>query len=819
MATGETASDSAAGRPPPPHLNGPPTPAPEPAPAAVEAGPVPSRRERAAWYAGAVALTAVLLFAGLRLDAVNLKAPLYYDIDAPLIMPLVKSVLERNSPVGHWRNDRLGYPGGQELYDFPVVDHLHFFLIWLIGLVVPNWVVVYNLYFLLTWPLTTLTATLALRWLGLSLPLAAAGGVLYAFLPYHYLRGESHYFLAAYWLVPLSTLPALAIARGDFPFFRRVPGSGGTGPPACATAAQAGGPVPPERGTTAYRWPLADRAALGHVVLAAATATAGAYYAFFACALYAAAAVYAVAVFRTWRAVASAGLLVAAVVCVGLLQHLPAVGHSAAHGPNWVTERQPEDAEVYGLKVPHLVLPVDGHRLAPLARVKARYNGGNRPLQNENACAALGLVGTAGLLVLVGAAVLPGRRGWPLGPAAFLAAFILLFSLVGGFGSVFNILVFDQIRCLNRFSIYLAFLCLFAVLWLIDRFLADRPRWARPAAAAGLVVLGVADQTPALWFSDGIVELIADEAGRYEADARFYARVEEAVPGGRVLMLPYMPYPETPPLHRLRAYEHMRGYLHTDTLAWGYGMMKHRPADEWYRSVANAPPAELVRRAVARGFDGVVVDGRGFLSQAEANKLAAGLREACGPARPAEVVHEDGRQVFLDLRPARDRLRAQDPVQFAAWEREEREWACVCWLKGLYQFDNHGPPSAYRWGSPSGTMLIDNPSDRTRVFRLSFLAGTDLPGEFGLRIDGRGLQLRTADGGHEPWADEFVLRRDPRDWDRNPPVHGLPRSYLVEVPPGEHLVRFTCTPPPGFVPADPRPLCYYLKDVGFVEVK
>jgi hypothetical protein len=828
MSTGETAPDSAAtGRPPSPHLNGPPpAPAPEPAPATADADAAPSRRERAGWYAGAVALTAVLLFAGLRLDAVSLRAPLYYDLDAPLIMPMVKAVLERNSPVGHWRNDRLGYPGVQELYDFPVVDHLHFFLIWLIGLAVPNWMAVYNLYFLLTWPLTTLTAMLALRWLGLSLPLAAAGGVLYAFLPYHYLRGESHYFLAAYWLVPLSTLPALAITRGDFPFFRRMPGrAGGVSPLMAHTG---GAPVPqgnqgadaprsPEAGE--YRRALTDRAALGQVVLAAATATAGAYYAFFACALYVAAAVYAAAAFRTWRAAASAGLLVGVVVAVGVAQHLPAIAYAAAHGQNWATERQPEDAEVYGLKVPHLVLPVDGHRVAALARVKARYNGGNRPLQNENACAALGLVGTAGLLVLVGAAVLPGRRGWPLGPLAFLAAFILLFALVGGFGSVFNLLVFDQIRCLNRFSIYLAFLCLFAVLWLLDGFLAGRPRWARPAAAAGLVALGVADQTPALWFSDGIVELVGEEAGRYEADARFFARVEEAVPGGRVLMLPYMPYPETPPLHRLRAYEHMRGYLHTATLAWGYGMMKHRPADEWYRSAAHAPPAELVRRAVARGFDGVVVDGRGFVSPAEANRLAAGLREACGPARPAEVVHEDGRQVFLDLRPARDRLRAQDPVQFAAWEREEREWVALCWLKGLYQFDNHGPGSAYRWAAPAGTILIDNPSDRARVFRLSFLAGTDLPGEFRVRIDGRGLRVVTPDGGREPWADEFVLRKDPRDWGRNPPAHGLPRAYLVEVPPGEHRARFTCTPPPGFLPADPRPLCYYLKDVGFVEVK
>ena len=831
MSTGEPTPHAPAAGPSHPSLNGPPAPppaaAPEPPP--TEA-PAPSRRERALWYVGAVALAGLLVFAGFRLDRVSVRSPLYYDQDALLIMPLVKAVVERDNPFAHWRNDRLGFPGVQELYDFPVVDHLHLFLIWLLGQVFHNWMVVYNLYFLLTWPLTALTAMAALRALRLSLPLAAAGGVLYAFLPYHYLRGESHYFLAAYWMVPVSTLPALALTRGEFPFFRRLSGraggvsplmdhtSGGSRPPLAGDREHAAdAPSPPEPGV--YHWALGDRAAVGQYALAAATATAGAYYAFFACALYAAAGVYGWVAFRTWRAAASGAVLAGLVAAVGLVQHLPAVVHAVRHGQNSAAERFPEEAETYGLKVPHLLLPIDGHNLTVLGRLKAKYNAGNRRTQNENTCATLGAVGAAGLLVLVGAALVPGRRGWPYGPLAYLAGFILLFSITGGFGSVFNLLVFDQIRCLNRFSVYLAFLCLVAALWPVDRFLAGRPRWARYAAAVGLVVVGIADQTPTAWFRPGIVRLTRKEAGRYETDARFFARIEEAVPGGRVLVLPYVPYPEVPALYDLRAYEHARGYLHTEGLVWGYGMMKNRPADAWYRAVANAPPAELVRRAVARGFDGVLVDGRGFATPAEANTLTAGVREACGPARPAEVVHEDGRQVFLDLRGARDRLRAQDPVQFAAWEREEREWAGLCWLKGFYQFEFFGPGPGYVWGSPAGTLLIDNPSDRTRVLRLSFLAGTDMPGEYQVRIDGRGLLAVTPDGGREPWADEFVVRKDPRDWDKNPPVYGRPRSYTVEVPPGEHRVRLTCEVPPKFMPADTRSLCYFLKDITFVEVK
>src|SRR5262249_31522185 len=149
-------------------------------------------------------LTCLLVAAGLRLDAADITAPFYYDEDALLILPMVKATLERGS---HWRNERMGYPGVQELHDFPVVDHLHFALIWLLGRAFSNAVVVFNLYYLLTYPLTTLAAMYTFRRLGLTLPAAALGGLLYAFLPYHYMRGENHYFLSAYWLVPLSMLP------------------------------------------------------------------------------------------------------------------------------------------------------------------------------------------------------------------------------------------------------------------------------------------------------------------------------------------------------------------------------------------------------------------------------------------------------------------------------------------------------------------------------------------------------------------------------------------------------------------------------------
>ena len=51
-------------------------------------------------------------------------------------------------------------------------------------------------------PLTTATTIWALREMGVSRLWALVFGLLYAFQPYHFLRGTGHYFLSAYYLVP-----------------------------------------------------------------------------------------------------------------------------------------------------------------------------------------------------------------------------------------------------------------------------------------------------------------------------------------------------------------------------------------------------------------------------------------------------------------------------------------------------------------------------------------------------------------------------------------------------------------------------------------
>jgi hypothetical protein len=831
----------------------------------------PSIRERLAWYALAVFATCITIFGGMRLDAVSLRAPLSYGggtsagkgdfgyavygsaaqlPDVLLIMPMVKATLERGS---HWRNERMGYPGILELHDFPVIDHLHFALIWLLGqvdwyafpafallLLAPwlmritgrrfagigaaialafatyfsvhallgehariwNYVEVYNGYYLLTYPLTTLTAMYAYRRLGLSLPMAGVGGLLYSVLPYHYLRGESHYFLAAYWMVPLSWLPALDLCRGSLPFFRNEPG-----------------------GTKHFEpfRPAAGR----QVILAACTASAGAYYAFFACMIYGFTGAYQAFATRSVKPFVSGMLLAAWVGVFGIVNHFPAILHSREFGRNAVTERLADDAERYGLKFAHLVLPVDGHNSIWFSRQKSRYNAVDRPVQTENTCATLGFVGTAGLFVLFAALVDPRRRGWPYGPLAVITAALFLYGTVGGFSSVFNLLVFDQVRCPNRISIYMAFVCLFAALLPVDRFLLSRTGRAkhlRYPAIAAIGILGVIDQTPSAWFSNHIVLITHENAARFREDRTFFTRIEERMnPGAKIFCMPYMRFPEEPPLNEMNTYEHARGYLHTGTLVWSYGAMKQREADAWHENVYHGARDQIIRRLVVRGFDGIFMDKRGYVVDKahHAEQMFADLKagaESNGRVKLPVIHHPDGRQSFLDIRPYRDWLQAQDPEQFERWAKEEREWVPLTWLRGSFSPEGYGLQNLHRWMYESTTAMIVNPSDRDRTFRFSATFGTDFGGPFEITLDGGAIR-RVGPGGEEPWRDAFTIEQKESDADQPKKRFGESRDYLLKVPPGRHTLTFRCTPPPYFLPIDSRPICYYLADVKFFELK
>src|SRR6185437_8621392 len=112
-------------------------------------------------------------------------------------------------------NGRLGAPGILDHYDFPMLDNLTFAMIKAIARFSPDFGTTTNLFFLLTFVVTTCTGVYAMRQLGASEGVALTFGVLYAFQPYHFFRGQVHLWLASYYALPLMMPVLVRLASGE----------------------------------------------------------------------------------------------------------------------------------------------------------------------------------------------------------------------------------------------------------------------------------------------------------------------------------------------------------------------------------------------------------------------------------------------------------------------------------------------------------------------------------------------------------------------------------------------------------------------------
>jgi hypothetical protein len=603
----------------------------------------PRRWSEVAYASSAMALASVAPLIVLEIWHASLNVPFAYGDDSILNLMVVKGVLENG---WYLENPRLGAPLGQELYDYPVFsgDHLNLVVFKLLGLFTRDPAAVLNVFFLLTFPLVALTGFLVMRRLRISAGPAIVCSALYALLPYHFLRGETHLFLSAYYAAPLAAYLVLAVMVGESLFARRSDER--TGPLGFASG----------RTITTFG-----------ICLVIAFASGSFYYSGFAILLLGAATLLRFAVVRRVRALATGSAVAMIILVLSALNASPTLVYHLKHGGNEAaTERQPFESEYYSLRLSQLILPLDSHRSERLASVRRTYDGWSASTGVDNteaALATLGTVATLGFLgllaiVLVSAVGGQGRQPLPLLRAAGAATVVaLLFATMGGFSSVIG-LITPQLRSWNRLSIFIAFFALIAVAAALDRAgralehrKAGRTMFASLLAAALLV--GALDQT-----SGAYVPAYEETANRYRSDRAFVQRVENQLPSeAAVFQLPYASFPESvpPPPGRTVVYDPLRPYLHSKRLRWSFGAMRGRPAD-WAARLADEPLAEVVPVVSAVGFDAIYVDRLGYADDATANAAERELVEIVG-RRP--MISEDGRLLLFNLGDYNERLRTR----------------------------------------------------------------------------------------------------------------------------------------------------------------
>jgi hypothetical protein len=598
---------------------------------------------------------AIALWA-LKIWDANLSVPFRYSEvdDTKFYLLLIKGILAHG-----WflTNHNLGAPFGQQLFDYPQgADNLNLFTVKLIGLIAPHPGVVIDVFLFVTFVLDGAAACLVLRRLGVSPLVSIVCAVLFALLPYHFFRSDSHLFLSSYWSLPFTAYLFIAVLD-DRPLFTRRPPGG-----------------------RVRRW--LTPASVATVLMCLVIASTGLYYAVFGLIMVAAALVLKLLLQRRLTPLLP-GLAAFALVLVVLVANLaPTVVYHAQHGGNSAEVHSASEGDSLAMSASYLVLPPLHDRIAPLRHLTEHYANVTPPHGYCEQCyESVGTTGDVGLLwllviafgSLIGAAFVTRVarvHRW----SAVGVAVVLAIAVTGGVSSLTRVFVSNDIRAWNRMSVLIAFFALLTVGLLLDQLLAwirvrgTRDRrlgrlgpWPGVLLAVAVLAFGVVDQT-----SRFFVPNFAKDAAAYHSDARLDATIERTLPRGADLMeLPYVPYPEgyqpnsapgqTLPFSEITNFEYELGrpYIQSHGLSFSYGAMKGR-ATNWAAQLAAKPLAVSVIGVTAAGFPGLTVDTDGYPGAVPA--VVATLRRLLGVAPHYSADHTF---LFYDLRPFARRLRAR----------------------------------------------------------------------------------------------------------------------------------------------------------------
>jgi hypothetical protein len=654
--------------------------------------------------AAAAALATLLAVILLQLWQANLRAPLYTGGDATFGLAVIKGMLEHG---WYLTNSTVGVPLGQSLYNYPVFsgDSLYLLIIKGIGIPFSNPAVVENLFFLLCFPLIALGAYAGLRVLRISRSPSVVCAVLFTLLPYHFYDGEGHLFQGSYFTVPLGCCLVVAVLAGKTLFARRQDG----------------------RGVARYLTWRSGATVLACVVMGSSDN----YYAAFTAALVLLAAALTFLAGRGLRALASGALVAILVLATMTLNGLPTLIYTSEHGKDpAVGQRLPSESGMYALSLADLVLPIPGHRITPLAELTKEYQATAAAPSGEGHTATLGLIATLGLLSLAVALVARGLRAdrsrfadsrYAYG--AIGAGLAFLMGTVGGLGTIFAYVVTPQLRAWNRISVFIAFFAFIGVGLGLDalrrRIGSDsmRRRLTFTACLTAVLAIGVLDQT-----GSSMAPPYKAEAAEYSTDAHFVYAIEHQLPAGaEIFQLPYVPYPENPPVNRMEDYAEMNGYLHSTRLRWSYGQLKGLPSD-WASSVVGQPLSLMLAEVSAAGFKGIYVDTFGYTDGGAA--LIPGLSTALDVT---PLVSSDRRLYFFDMRPYNQRLRRRySSAQIAGLATAGLHPLELNFGAGFYGPESGGGKS-WHWALRNSTIDIVNHAKTARVATFTATAATGSP--------------------------------------------------------------------------------------------
>lgn len=571
-------------------------------------------------------LMIIIIFAMMYhlMDLGNMKLNIpmsYFGGDDMGVLVNAKQMTEQ---LWNMTSDRLGAPYTVQYYDFTssMMHNVGLVIMKIFAVITRDAAVAMNLTYLSIFFMAGIVSYFVMRSMKINCWVNALTSSVFALSPYMLYRNVGHIVLTECYFVPLSILICLWIYERDDVlvldrnFFKRK---------------------------------------INYVVLIFAFLIANngiAYYPFFTCFIF---MVTAVSKFMKTHRIKEAlrGVIAVVMVCFFVvLSVMPGKIYTLVNGTNAAAVDRSgfEQAELYGLKIAQLFMPVNGHGIYDY--YIDVYNE-EAFLVNENSTAYLGILGMIGFIALM--LCLFTRKDSTmskrLGYLSELNISMVLLGTIGGLGAMFAFFVSPMLRGYNRISIFIEYACILAMAILLDK-LIEKIRQKKNNAVMnnirecavylviGLVCLfSIWEGCPALATPD--YDTIEAE---YTSDKNFVESIEASVAeGSMIYQLPYHEYPEYGPVNDMWDYHLYVGFVHSDTLRWSYGSIKGRSEDAWNKSVSEMNITDMVKYLKEQGFAGIYIDRRAYTSD-ELIELESSLTDTVG-VKPTES--ENGNLSFF----------------------------------------------------------------------------------------------------------------------------------------------------------------------------
>ncbi len=457
-------------------------------------------------------------------------------------------------------NTMAGGKSGADVFDYPFSDSLSFILVKFIGIFTDRIYFITNLYYFACYFLNAYSSAYVFKKLGIGRQTAIVLSVLYGFSPYIQLR-YAHMWLVGYYMLPLACMVAIHVIQDDG--YKKQEAF--------------------KKNTEFYQ----------AILISYFCGFTGLYYAYFSCALFAAAFVIRILNKKSLKRQCYPLAYILAVLSGVVTNVLPNLCYRMLYGENSVGElsiRNSSDAEVYGMKFVQLILPRSGHRISQLASVTDRYCS-TYPLVNENLTASLGIIASVGLLVSI-LMLFYDRAKYK--EISYLNAAVFFIATIGGIGSLLSVIVKTPMRCYNRMSLIIMFLSLVIVGRLLDE-LKKRLSLRKFKVALLLVAaIGLFDQT---------APFLTPDYSEFESTSELIAQIEENMESGDLIFqLPYSNWPSGV------TYKNHIGYIESDNLRWSYGAMQGREEGNWQQLVASSQVPSMIAQLKGAGYHGIYLD-------------------------------------------------------------------------------------------------------------------------------------------------------------------------------------------------------------------